>query len=250
MPYTDFGFQEISLGAKSKKVQDLFARVATRYDLMNDLMSVGVHRLWKRDFIHRLPLKPGQMILDVAGGTGDIAIGIQKTHPHLDLNVMVCDLTLPMIERGRDRSLDDGLARNLHWCNGSAEDLPIPSQSIDIYTIVFGLRNVADKEKALKEAARVLKPGGYFFCLEFSKPIVPMLSKLYDVYSFNFLPLLGKYVAQDQDAYQYLVESIRQFPDQETLRHKMQEAGFHEAFYENWWGGIAALHWGRILING
>lgn len=244
MRFTDFGFKEIPLQEKAKKVQDLFGRVASSYDLMNDLMSLGVHRLWKQNFIHRLPLKENQIILDVAGGTGDIAINIQKTYPHLNLKVVVCDLTLPMIKEGRNNAINKGVLHNLYWCNGSAENLPIPDQSTDIYTIVFGLRNVADKEKALLEAARVLKPGGHFFCLEFSQPIIPMLSKIYDIYSFNVLPFLGKYVAKDQDAYQYLVESIRQFPDQKTLVQKMNNAGFKEAAYENWWGGIAAMHWG------
>lgn len=246
MRFTDFGFKEIPLEEKAKKVQDLFGRVASSYDLMNDLMSLGVHRLWKQNFIHRLPLKENQTVLDVAGGTGDIAINIQKAYPHLDLKVMVCDLTLPMIEEGRNNAINTGMIHNLYWCNGSAENLPIPDKSIDVYTIVFGLRNVADKEKALLEAARVLKPGGHFFCLEFSQPIIPMLSKIYDAYSFNVLPLLGKYIARDQDAYQYLVESIRQFPDQKTLLQKMNNAGFKEAAYENWWGGIAALHWATI----
>jgi demethylmenaquinone methyltransferase/2-methoxy-6-polyprenyl-1,4-benzoquinol methylase len=246
MRFTDFGFEEIPLREKAKKVQDLFGRVASSYDLMNDLMSLGVHRLWKQNFIHRLPLKENQTILDVAGGTGDIAIGIQKAYPHLGLKVMVCDLTLPMIEEGRNNAINKGILHDLHWCNGSAESLPIPDQSIDIYTIVFGLRNVADKEKALLEAYRVLKPGGHFFCLEFSHPVLPILSKAYDTYSFKVLPLLGKYVAKDQDAYQYLVESIRQFPDQQTLIDKMNTAGFKETAYENWWGGIAAIHWGII----
>lgn len=246
MRFTDFGFKEIPLEEKAKKVQDLFGRVASSYDLMNDLMSLGVHRLWKQNFIHRLPLKEKQTILDVAGGTGDIAINIQKAYPHLDLEVMVCDLTLPMIEEGRNNAINKGVLHNLYWCNGSAENLPIPDQSIDIYTIVFGLRNVADKEKALLEASRVLKPGGHFFCLEFSQPIIPMLSKAYDIYSFSVLPLLGKYIAKDHDAYQYLVESIRQFPDQKTLLQKMNYAGLKKAAYENWWGGIAALHWANI----
>lgn len=244
MRFTDFGFKEIPLHEKAKKVQDLFDRVASSYDLMNDLMSLGVHRLWKQTFIHRLPLREKQIILDVAGGTGDIAIGIQKTYCHLDLSVVVCDLTFAMIEEGRNNAINKGIIRNLDWCNASAENLPIPDQSIDIYTIAFGLRNIADKEKALLEARRVLKPNGHFFCLEFSHPVLPLLSKLYDTYSFHVLPFLGKYVAQDQDAYQYLVESIRQFPSQEMLLEKMKLTGFTDVSYENWWGGIAALHWG------
>lgn len=243
--FTDFGFNRIPLKDKTKKVQELFSRVASRYDLMNDLMSLGAHRFWKQTFIKRLPLKKGDTVLDVAGGTGDIAIGIKKTYPHLDLNVIVCDLTPSMVEEGRDRAINQGHLNKLYWTSGNGEALPVPDNSVDLYTIAFGLRNVADKEQVLTEAKRVLKPGGSFFCLEFSHPVLPLLSKAYDTYSFNVLPILGKYVANDQDAYQYLVESIRQFPDQETLLHKMKEIGFSETAYENWWGGITALHFGK-----
>lgn len=243
--FTDFGFNEIPLKDKAKKVQDLFSRVASRYDLMNDLMSLGVHRLWKQKFIRRLPLKRGDTILDVAGGTGDIAIGIKEAYPHLDLNVIVCDLTPSMVEEGRDRSINKGQLNKLAWTCGNGETLPVSDNSVDLYTIAFGLRNITDKEKTLREAHRVLKSGGSFFCLEFSHPVLPLLSKAYDMYSFNILPILGKYVANDQEAYQYLVESIRRFPNQETLLHEMKEAGFSEAGFENWWGGITALHFGK-----
>ena len=247
--FTDFGFNEIPLKDKTKKVQDLFSRVASRYDLMNDLMSLGAHRLWKQKFVRRLPLKRGDTILDVAGGTGDIAIGIKETYPHLDLNITVCDLTSSMVEEGRDRSINKGYLNKISWACGNAETLPISDNSVDLYTIAFGLRNIADKEKTLREANRVLKPGGSFFCLEFSHPVLPLLSKAYDAYSFNVLPILGKYVASDQEAYQYLVESIRKFPDQETLLHKTKEAGFFEAGFESWWGGITALHYGKKAIS-
>ncbi len=242
---TDFGFDEIPLKDKTKKVQELFSRVSSRYDLMNDLMSLGAHRLWKKMFIRQLPLKRGDTVLDVAGGTGDIAIGIKNAYPHLNLNVIVCDLTPSMVEEGRDRAINKGQLSKLHWTCGNGETLPISDNSVDLYTIAFGLRNVADKEQALKEANRVIKPGGSFFCLEFSHPVLPFLSKAYDAYSFNVLPILGKYVANDQDAYQYLVESIRQFPDQEAFLYKMKTAGFSETRYENWWSGIIALHVGK-----
>ncbi|MCX7337844.1 MAG: bifunctional demethylmenaquinone methyltransferase/2-methoxy-6-polyprenyl-1,4-benzoquinol methylase UbiE [Alphaproteobacteria bacterium] len=244
--FTDFGFSKIPLADKSQKVKDLFADVASDYDLMNDLMSMGTHRLWKKNFISQLPVRSGDSILDVAGGTGDIAIGLQQRYPHLNLSVCVCDLTHPMLTVGRDRAINNGLLRNLTWCCGDAENLPIPDQSVDLYTIAFGLRNVTNKESALAEAVRVLKPGGQFFCLEFSHVTAPLPAKLYDWYSFSALPFLGHHIAQNKDAYQYLAESIRTFPDQETLVKMMKAAGFNGVKYENWLNGVVSVHSGAV----
>lgn len=242
---TDFGFEQVFFKEKTEKVKNLFSAVASRYDIMNDVMSLGLHRCWKKTFVHRLPLRPNLHILDVAGGTGDIALTIQKLYPHLQLKITVCDLTFSMVEEGRDKSINQGLLKNLEWCCGNAENLPIPDQSIDIYTVAFGMRNITDKHQALKEAWRVLKPGGWFFCLEFSQVKTPILSKLYDLYSFQFLPRFGRWIAQNESAYQYLVESIRQFPDQQQWKETIENAGFQNVAFENFSQGIVALHSAR-----
>jgi ubiquinone/menaquinone biosynthesis methyltransferase len=212
---------------------------------MNDVMSLGLHRCWKKTFIHRLPLKPNLHILDVAGGTGDIALQLHKLYPHLQLQVTVCDLTFSMLEEGRHKAINQGLLKNLEWCCGNAEHLPVPDQSIDIYTVAFGMRNITDKHQALKEAWRVLKPGGWFFCLEFSQVNTPILSKAYDLYSFQFLPRFGRWVANNEPAYQYLVESIRQFPNQQEWQTAIEEVDFQNVTFENFSQGVVALHSAR-----
>lgn len=240
--WTNFGFESVSPGEKTRRVRDVFNRVAQKYDVMNDLMSCGIHRLWKDWFVQELPVKNGMKILDVAGGTGDIPLKLLKTYPHLDLHVTVCDLTPNMIEVGRDRAINQGVVHSIDWVCGNAESLPLPDESVDLYTIVFGLRNVTHIDKALQEALRVLKPGGTFVCLEFSKVAFPPLASLYDTYSFTFLPWLGEVVAQDREAYQYLVESIRRFPDQETLGALLKEVGFSSIHWQNWLGGVSCVH--------
>lgn len=239
-----FGFTKVTPEERTLKVQGVFNNVAAKYDLMNDLMSLGIHRYWKNDLISQLPVKPHQRIIDVAGGTGDIVFKILESYPHLNLNLTVCDLTPNMIEVGRDRAINKGLVHNIDWICGNAESLPIPDNTYDIYTISFGLRNVTNLEIALQEAFRVLKPGGQFFCLEFSKVQLPLLEKLYEGYSFNILPILGEYVANDRDSYQYLVESIRKFPAQEELCLLLKNAGFHEARWQNFMAGVSSIHRG------
>ncbi len=239
---THFGFEEVPVTEKGAKVQALFGRVAERYDLMNDLMSGGIHRLWKDSMVRRLAPRNGERLLDVAGGTGDIAFRIAKQAPEAD--VLVLDLTPEMLIVGRDRALDHGLVDGLSWMAGDAQRLPLPDRSVNAYTIAFGLRNVTDPALALAEAYRVLKPGGRFLCLEFSQVILPLLDQLYELYSFRVLPKIGALVARDRAGYQYLVESIRRFPPQEELAVMMQSVGFHRAQWRNLSGGIAALHYG------
>lgn len=241
---TFFGFEEVSVEEKTSRVKGVFESVASKYDLMNDLMSLGVHRFWKHELLKRLQLKPQAKILDVAGGTGDIARLILEKFPYLDLDVTVCDLTPAMMEVGRDRALNKGHARGLSWVSGQAEALPFPDESMDIYTIAFGLRNVGDMEKALSEAFRVLKPGGQFVCLEFSQVQWPLWEKLYHQYSFKLIPSLGAWITGDKEAYQYLVESIRKFPSQAELASRMKDTGFTRIAYENFLGGISSLHLG------
>lgn len=245
---THFGFEEIAETEKGPRVRGVFESVATRYDLMNDLMSVGVHRLWKAAMIDWLNPRPGMGLLDVAGGTGDIALRvIERVGPERAGPIVVCDLTPEMLEIGRARAIDRGLigqrpAGGLCWVCGDAERLPIADRSVEAYTIAFGLRNVTRIEDALREAHRVLRPGGRFLCLEFSHVVLPLLSALYDLYSFRVLPALGAVVAGDRAAYQYLAESIRRFPAQDNLAAMLAEAGFARVRYRNLSGGIAALH--------
>ncbi|MFQ5775791.1 MAG: class I SAM-dependent methyltransferase [Kiloniellaceae bacterium] len=245
-----FGFEEVSEAEKAPRVRGVFESVASRYDLMNDLMSGGVHRLWKASMIDWLNPRPGMSLLDVAGGTGDIALRVlERVGPERAGPVIVCDLTPDMLEIGRVRAIDRGLigrrcAGGLHWVCGDAERLPVRDRGVDAYTIAFGLRNVTRIERALGEARRVLKPGGRFVCLEFSRVVLPLLGELYDLYSFRVLPALGALVANDRAAYQYLAESIRRFPAQDALAAMMAEAGFAGVRYRNLTGGIAALHSG------
>ena len=245
---THFGFEEIPETEKAGRVRGIFESVAGRYDLMNDLMSGGIHRLWKNAMVEWLAPRPGMRLLDVAGGTGDIAsrvlarVGAAKAGP-----VVVCDLTFDMLLTGRDKIIDRGLVgaacpNGVHWVCGDAQNLPLPSRSMDAYTIAFGLRNVTRIEAALAEAYRVLKPGGRFLCLEFSHVVVPALAPVYDLYSFKVLPALGSAVAGDRHAYRYLAESIRRFPPQDELAAMLHAAGFEQVRYRNLTGGIAALH--------
>jgi demethylmenaquinone methyltransferase / 2-methoxy-6-polyprenyl-1,4-benzoquinol methylase len=237
----DFGYRTVAEGEKAGLVRGVFDSVARRYDLMNDLMSGGIHRLWKLEFIDRLNPRRGETVLDVAGGTGDIALGIVE-RTGAAANVVVCDITAAMLEVGRDRAIDRGVLHGIEFLCGDAERLPIASASVDAYTIAFGLRNVTHIDAALAEARRVLKPGGRFFCLEFSQIAQPTLARLYDFYSFRILPQIGALVARDREAYQYLVESIRRFPAQQALIERIAAAGLERPRYRNLSGGIAAVH--------
>ncbi|KAF0115527.1 MAG: ubiquinone/menaquinone biosynthesis methyltransferase [Rhodospirillaceae bacterium] len=243
---THFGFQSVATEEKATLVQGVFDSVASRYDLMNDLMSGGIHRLWKSAFINWLHPRAGMTVLDVAGGTGDIAFRILRRlrDKGREGRVIVCDLTPEMLMVGRNRAIDSGLISGLEWVCGDAESLPFPDRSVDAYTIAFGLRNVTSIDATLAEARRVLKPGGRFLCLEFSHVVLPLLRPFYDRYSFAVLPLLGQVVTGNREAYRYLVESIRCFPDQSALCRRMTVAGFCVVTYRNLSGGIAAMHSG------
>lgn len=240
---THFGYQEVPVEDKARRVADVFHSVAAKYDIMNDLMSGGIHRLWKRAMIDRLAPKPGETILDVAGGTGDIAFRIHAATGGA-ARVIVCDLTPAMLEVGRDRAIDRGILSGIEWLAGDAETLPLGDRSVDACTIAFGLRNVTHPDRALAEMCRVLKPGGRFLCLEFSHVVLPGLRELYDGYSRTALPALGALVARDRGSYEYLVESIRRFPPQPQLAEMMKAAGFDLVSWRNLSGGIAALHVG------
>jgi demethylmenaquinone methyltransferase/2-methoxy-6-polyprenyl-1,4-benzoquinol methylase len=243
---TWFGFRRVDAAEKTELVRGVFSSVASRYDLMNDLMSGGIHRLWKGAMIDWLNPRGGQRFLDVGGGTGDIAFRIHDRAPEAEITV--CDLTPEMLAVGRDRAIDRGILGSgpggIAWVSGNAESLPVGEMGFDAYTIAFCLRNVGDQAKALREAYRALRPGGRFLCLEFSHVAVPAIAKLYDAFSFKVLPWLGQHVAQDRDSYQYLVESIRRFPTQDHLAGMITEAGFQNVSYRNLSAGIAALHSG------
>lgn len=242
----DFGFRSVTAGQKSSLVRGVFESVADRYDLMNDLMSGGIHRLWKRAMIDWLHPRSGQRFLDVAGGTGDVAFRILRRIEAGgslgDSRVAICDLTPAMLAIGRDRAVDRGILHGIDWINGDAERLPFADRRFDAYTVAFGLRNLTHLDYALAEARRVLKPGGRFLCLELSHVALPMLDRLYDLYSFEVLPVLGELVTQNRPAYQYLVESIRRFPKQEELSQRIADAGFVQVAARNLTGGVAALH--------
>ena len=240
---TDFGYQRVPWEEKQDRVRGVFDSVARNYDLMNDLMSGGAHRLWKEFTLSLTNLRPGQRALDVAGGTGDLTTGLAKQVGRSGL-VILSDINAAMLGEGRDRLLDAGMVGNLECVLANAEKLPFASSSFDCVTIGFGLRNVTDKPAALNEMRRVLRPGGQLLVLEFSHPVIPVLKPLYDLYSFRVLPLLGKLVARDEDSYRYLAESIRMFPDQETLAGMMRDAGLEDCRYHNLTGGIVAVHRG------
>jgi len=239
---THFGFQTVPEAEKAGMVHGVFTRVANRYDVMNDLMSVGIHRLWKDAMMDWLAPRPGQKLLDVAGGTGDIAFRFMARAK--SGHATVCDLTESMLIEGRKRAEAENLADSLDWIVGDAMALPFPDNSFDVYTISFGIRNVTRIADALSEAYRVLKPGGRLMVLEFSQLPNPALQWAYDRYSFNVIPLMGQIVANDRDSYQYLVESIRKFPDQDRFAAMISDAGFEQVKYRNLSLGIAALHSG------
>lgn len=242
---THFGFATVPEGEKAGRVQGVFNSVASKYDVMNDVMSVGIHRVWKEAMMDWLAPRAGQLLLDVAGGTGDVSFKFLGRAGHGHATVL--DLTEPMLIEGRKRAEAAEMADNLDWVVGDAMALPFADNSFDVYTISFGIRNVTRPQEALNEAFRVLKPGGRLMVLEFSQLPNPMMQKAYDLYSFNVIPPLGKLIAGDRDSYQYLVESIRNFPDQETFLGMVRAAGFEQAKYRNLTMGIAALHSGWKL---
>jgi demethylmenaquinone methyltransferase / 2-methoxy-6-polyprenyl-1,4-benzoquinol methylase len=240
---TDFGFERVPREDKARRVRGVFDSVAERYDLMNDLMSAGTHRLWKRFTLGLANLRAGQQALDVAGGTGDLAAGLARQVGARGL-IVLSDLNAAMLSRGRDRLLDEGFVGNVATVQADAERLPFAADTFDCITIGFGLRNVTDKAAALSSMARVLKPGGQLLVLEFSHPRLPGLQRLYDAYSFHVLPWLGRVVAQDAASYRYLAESIRVHPDQERLLQMLKDTGLEGCRYHNLSGGIVAVHRG------
>ena len=242
----DFGFEQVDAEDKARRVRGVFDSVADRYDLMNDLMSLGIHRLWKRFTVSQTGLRPGDHALDVAGGTGDLSLGMARRVGR-NGRVVLTDINAAMLTRGRDRLLDQGSSGNISFCVADAEQLPFPDNSFDCVTIGFGLRNVTDKSAALAAMYRVLKPGGQLLVLEFSHPVAPGLAPIYNAYSFKMLPAMGQLVAGDGDSYRYLAESIRMHPDQETLKNMMVDCGYENCSYHNLSGGIVALHRGYRL---
>ena len=240
---THFGYQTVPEDQKARMVHGVFTNVASKYDVMNDLMSVGIHRVWKDAMMDWLAPRPGQKLLDVAGGTGDVAFRFLK-RAGAGASATVLDMTESMLVEGQKRAEAESLSDALTWVVGDAMALPFPDNTFDVYTISFGIRNVTRIPDALREAHRVLRPGGRLMVLEFSQIPVPMLQKAYDLYSFNVIPVMGKIVANDRDSYQYLVESIRKFPDQDAFAAMIREAGFEQVKYRNLSLGIAALHSG------
>lgn len=243
---THFGYQQVPVYEKAARVRAVFDSVATRYDLMNDLMSLGIHRLWKRHTIELAGMRRGQRVLDLASGTGDLADRFADIVGEDGLVVMT-DINAAMLSEGRARMLDRGQVGNVHYSLVNAEKIPFPDEHFDCVTIGFGLRNVTDKQAAINEMFRVLRPGGRALILEFSHPLTKPLSKAYDLYSFTVLPTLGRLVVNDPGSYRYLAESIRMHPDQETLRSMMETAGFERCEYFNHSGGIVAIHRGYKL---
>lgn len=239
-----FGFKNVDARDKAGMVRDVFDSVAPKYDLMNDAMSLGLHRVWKDHFVRRIRPRPGDVIIDLAGGTGDIAFRMHNKTSGL-AQITVCDINNEMLSHGRDRAIDKGLGHDIQWSCGNAESLPFPDDHADIITIAYGLRNVSHIDTALAEIFRVLKPGGRFYCLEFSHVDNPVLARMYDVYSYQILPRLGATLANDRDSYQYLAESIRQFPKREELCQRMRAVGLRHVHATSLSKGITAIHKGE-----
>lgn len=240
---THFGFEQVAVEEKARRVADVFHSVAQKYDLMNDLMSLGIHRLWKRYTIEQSGVRRGMAVLDIAGGTGDLAAQFAEI-VGTGGRVVLADINASMLEVGRQRLVNRGVVGNVEFVQANAESLPFPDHHFDCITIAFGLRNVTDKAAALRSMYRILKPGGRLLVLEFSKPKSAPISKLYDLYSFQILPRIGQWVANDSHSYRYLAESIRMHPDQEHLKQMMEESGFESCRYTNLTDGIVALHRG------
>lgn len=238
---THFGFKSVAWDEKEKKVADVFHSVAKNYDLMNNLMSLGIHHLWKRFTVELSQVRPGQSVLDLAGGSGDLTRLLSKKVGDSG-QVVLADINSAMLNVGRDRLLDEGLFKNINFVQGNAQCLPFADNTFHCITMGFGLRNVTDKEEALRSMYRVCKPGGKLMVLEFSTPTLPGLKPVYDWYSFNILPKVGKFIAQDEESYQYLAESIRMHPNQDDLKEMIEKAGFEDCQYHNLSGGIVALH--------
>ena len=240
---THFGYQEVAISEKAKKVAEVFHSVASKYDLMNDLMSFGVHRLWKRFAVHWAQVRQGDQVLDLAGGTGDLTKHLSGLVGEQG-QVILADINNAMLNQGRSRLLNKGLGNNIQYVQADGEKLPFPDNYFNCIIIGFGLRNITCKEAALAAMYKTLKPGGKLLVLEFSKPQIPLLQSCYDTYSFKILPNLGKWIAGDSESYQYLAESIRKHPDQETLKTMLGKAGFADVSYHNLSGGIVAVHRG------
>lgn len=248
----DFGFEEVPLSQKAERVRGVFDKVASKYDLMNDAMSMGVHRVWKSMMISKINPRPGEVLIDVAGGTGDIARKfinaadtVRQRRGGAPVSTYVCDINAEMLLAGLESQKDTpAQAAQMQRVCGDAQTLPFPDGFADVVTISFGIRNFTDRAKALVDIRRVLKPGGRFFCLEFSTPPEPWLRQFYDAYSFNVIPALGGVLVNDRESYQYLVESIRKFPRQDEFADMIRDAGFSRVQYEDYSGGICALHWG------
>ncbi|MCW4149707.1 bifunctional demethylmenaquinone methyltransferase/2-methoxy-6-polyprenyl-1,4-benzoquinol methylase UbiE [Halomonas sp. 18H] len=243
---THFGYQEVPVTEKASRVADVFHSVASRYDVMNDLMSFGIHRVWKRLTIERAAVRPGQSVLDIAGGTGDLTYKFSRLVGPRG-RVVLADINESMLRVGRDKLLNRGVGGNVEYVQANAETLPFPDNSFDCITIAFGLRNVTDQNAALRSMTRVLKPGGRLLVLEFSRPQSAVLNRAYDEYSFRLLPRMGEFVAGDAESYRYLAESIRMHPDQQTLKGMMESAGLERVDYTNLTGGIVSLHRGIKL---
>jgi demethylmenaquinone methyltransferase/2-methoxy-6-polyprenyl-1,4-benzoquinol methylase len=240
---THFGYQDVPVSEKAGRVREVFDSVANKYDLMNDLMSFGIHRLWKRHTIEMSAVRQGQRVLDLAAGTGDLSARFSGLVGNQG-EVIFSDINAAMLYQGRDRMIDEGRVSNIRYVQADAQYLPFPDDYFDCVTIGFGLRNVTDKPLALNAIFRVVKPGGRLLVLEFSKPIHQPLQKVYDLYSFSLLPKIGKLVTQDEESYRYLAESIRMHPDQETLKGMLEHAGFERCDYYNLTGGVVAIHRG------
>lgn len=246
---TNFGFKPVSFDEKKKLVQNVFNSVAPKYDLMNDLMSFGLHRAWKKSFVDMITLQNNDHILDMAGGTGDISFKLHEKakKQHININIINADLTYHMLQTGINRGIDRGILNGIDYTNTDAQSLPFLDETFSRYVISFGLRNVPSRAKALKEAMRVLKKGGKFYCLEFSHIILSPIQKIYQNYAFKFIPKLGEKISQDKDSYQYLVESIEKFPKQEDLALELREAGFDNVNFRNLSLGLVAIHYGTKL---